>query len=134
MRNITILLLLLASSALAGCVRRTLIVETDPPGAEVWIDGDPVGLTPVRIPFSHYGTREIVVAKGGFALIHERRPMKAPWYQRFPLDFFTENAWPGTFVDERYFVYALQPEQADPDGVLARAKVLREEALKQTKP
>ena len=110
----------------AGCVRRGLVVETEPAGAEVWIDGDLVGLTPVRVPFAHYGTREIVVSKGGYARIQETRPVEPPWFERFPLDFVTENLWPGSLVDERYFVYTLRPETVLPDDVYARGKAMRE--------
>ena len=119
-------LLLLLSLLAAGCVRRTLIVESTPPEAEVWIDGERVGLTPVREPFSHYGTREIVVVKGGYTLAREKRPVEAPWYERFPLDFFTENLWPGTLVDERRFAYVLQPSTPGGDDVYARGKALRD--------
>ena len=102
------------------------MVESAPPGAEVWIDGDPVGFTPVRIPFSHYGAREIVVTKGGYALVKRLQPVEAPWYERFPLDFVSENLWPWTMVDERYFIYTLQPEKTGADELYERAKAMRE--------
>ncbi len=120
----------LLSLGLCGCVERALVVETDPPGAEVWVDGDLAGLSPVRMPFSHYGVREVVVVKGGFALTREIRSLETPWYERFPLDFFSENCWPGTLTDERYFVYVLKPQTVDPEGVLKRAEEMR----KQTAP
>ncbi len=130
MRRLVLLpLLFLLLAAAPGCVRRGLVVESEPPGAEVWIDGDPAGLTPVRLSFSHYGAREIVLSKGGYALVKRLQDIQAPWYERFPIDFLTENLWPGTLVDERYFVYTLQPlppEQADPDKVYERAKAMQE--------
>ncbi len=110
---------------LPGCVERALVVETDPPGAEVWIDGEMTGLSPIRVPFSHYGTREVVVVKGGFATLREVRPLEAPWFERFPMDFAAENLWPTTFTDERYFVYTLRPETVDPEAVLKRAEEMR---------
>ena len=128
MRRSAALLLPLLSLLLSACVERALIVETTPPGAEVWIDGDLEGLSPVRVPFSHYGTREVVVMKGGFATVREIRPLEAPWYERFPVDFFSENLWPVTLTDERYFVYTLKPEALDPEGVLTRARRLREKS------
>ena len=123
-------LLPLLALCLSGCVQRALVVESDPPGAEVWIDGEPEGLTPVRVPFAHYGTREIVLSKGGFATVRDRHPFEPPWHERFPLDFLAENLWPGTLRDERYLAYALAPEPLDPDGAYARARVLREAARK----
>ena len=118
----------LALLLLPGCVERALVVETTPPGAEVWIDGELAGLSPVRVPFSHYGTREVVVVKGGFATMKEIRDVAAPWFERFPIDFASENLWPATFTDERYFVYTLKPETVDPEGVLKRAEEMRKKA------
>ena len=115
----------LTALLLCGCVERALVVETDPPGAEVWIDGEMEGLSPVRVPFSHYGTREVVVVKGGFATVRERRIVDEPWYETFPLDFASENLWPMTLTDDRYFVYTLKPEALDPEGVLKRAEEMR---------
>ncbi|MHC5079610.1 MAG: PEGA domain-containing protein, partial [Planctomycetota bacterium] len=49
-----------------GCVERTIEVRSDPPGAEVYLDRAFRGRTPVRLPFHHYGVREITVRKAGF--------------------------------------------------------------------
>ena len=127
-------LLPLLALCLTGCVQRALVVESDPPGAEVWIDGEPAGLSPVRMSFSHYGTREIILSKGGFAGVRDHHPFEPPWYERFPLDFLTENLWPGTFRDERYLAYALVPEAPDPEGTYARARSMKEAALKPPAP
>ena len=62
-------LLLFVTGALASCpacVRKTIGIHSDPPGAIVYIDGLEVGRTPVDgIPFHFYGTREIAVLKEG---------------------------------------------------------------------
>ena len=118
----------LLSLLLPGCVERALVVETAPPGAEVWIDGEMAGLSPVRVPFSHYGTQEVVVVKGGYATVREVRAVKVPWYERFPIDFASENLWPWTLTDEHYFVYTLRPQTVDPEEVLKRAEEMRKKA------
>ena len=110
----------------AGCVRRAIVVESEPAEAEVWIDGERAGLTPVRVPYSHYGSRQVTLTLGGYALVQRICAVEPPWYERFPLDFFTENLWPWTLVDERYFFYTLQPEQVGSDEVYARAKAMRD--------
>ena len=46
---------------LAGCVERLISVRSDPPGAAVLLDGDPVGVTPVEVPYTWYGTRDVTV-------------------------------------------------------------------------
>ena len=37
---------------LAGCVKRTLLIESDPPGAKVWINETPAGITAATSPVS----------------------------------------------------------------------------------
>ena len=123
-------LLLALPVLLSGCVERALVIESEPPGAEIWVDGERSGTTPARLPFSHYGAREITLTKGGYALEKGVHPVKAPWYEHFPIDFLSENLWPWTVVDERKFSFALKPEKAGADEVYARAKAMREEAKK----
>src|SRR5947209_6226740 len=50
-----------------GCAHQTLI-ETDPPGAEVIVDGDRVGVSPVSFPDEGSWSREyeITLRKDGF--------------------------------------------------------------------
>ena len=124
------ILLLALPLLLCGCVERALVIESEPPGAEVWMDGEKAGTTPIRIPFVHYGGREITLTKGGYALEKGVHPVKPPWYERFPIDFLTENLWPWTLVDERKFSFALKPEKVGSDEVYARAKAMREETAK----
>ena len=123
-------LLLAVPLLLCGCVQRTLVIESEPPGAEVWMDGEKSGVTPLRLPFSHYGGREITLTKGGYALEKGVHAVKAPWYEHFPIDFLAENAWPWTLVDERKFAFTLKPEKAGADEVYERAKAMREKASK----
>lgn len=51
----------LASVPLAGCVERTLVVRTVPPGADVVVDLKYVGRTPVEVPFTYGGVHEIIL-------------------------------------------------------------------------
>jgi len=52
--------MLLAFGA-AGCVDRTLLIRSEPEGADVVLDAKYVGVTPVTVPFTYGGTHEIVV-------------------------------------------------------------------------
>lgn len=97
------------ASATAGCVERTLVIESDPPGAEVRLNGARAGETPVRVAFRHYGVYDVEVRKEGFEPVREAEPVLAPWWARFPLDLFTELLWPGRIQDVRFLSYDLAP-------------------------
>lgn len=122
---------ILAASVAAGCVERTLVIESDPPGAEVRLNGSVVGRTPVHVPFRHYGVYDVEVRKEGFEPVREGAPVMAPWWARFPVGVFTELLWPGRIRDVHFLRYDLAPP-AMPD----RAKLLEraEAAAKRLAP
>jgi hypothetical protein len=118
-------------AAAGGCVERELVIESDPPGADVFVDGRPLGTTPFKAPFVFYGTRELTLRKEKFAPVSQVVEIKPPWYQIIPLDLFFEHLWPGTLRDVREVRLTLPPlVEQDPDGLLERAKAWREEAKK----
>lgn len=125
------LLLLLLSALLssAGCVERELVVETQPAGAEVFVDGRDVGRTdegaPVRVPFDHYGVVVVVARKPGHVPERRRVVLDPPWWQLPPVDLVTDLLWPGTITDERRLeplVLAPRGEPEDPAAAAARAR------------
>ena len=99
--------------AFSGCVTRSITVKTDPSNALVYIDNELVGESPVTVPFTYYGTRKIMIERkdedGG--LTHERtvvfEKIKAPVYEVFPLDFFSELVWPLKLKDDQILSYNL---------------------------
>jgi hypothetical protein len=93
---------------LTGCVERTLTINSDPDGAAVWVDGKDVGKTPVDVPFSWYGTREIVVEKDGYETVEKKETIDPPWWQYPVVDFMTDVLIPVTFTDKREFNYELE--------------------------
>jgi hypothetical protein len=67
--------------------------------------------------------------KDGFETLTVRQPFPLPWYQVFPLDFVTENVWPGEIRDERVVDLAMTPMVATPpEEVVARAEQARASA------
>jgi len=106
----TALGLALAPALLTGCVERVLAIRSDPPDAEVTLDGKGVGRTPVDVPFDWYGGREIIVRKAGYKTVHTIEHVGAPWYQIFPLDFFTDVLLPFKIRDVRELAYKLEKE------------------------
>ncbi len=116
-----LLLAIVTTGLLSGCVDRSLSIRTTPPGAHVFIDGVEVGKSPLVIPFSHYGTWDVLVRmeedekRGERSLAPQRRQVKLtpPWYQRFPIDFVSEVLWPGTIRLEYEESFLLEPQDLD---------------------
>lgn len=128
---------LLSFTAFSGCVLRTLTIDSEPPGATVYLDNTPIGETPVTVPFTYYGTRKITLEKtdADGKLIYERKivyeKLSIPAYQIFPLDFFSEIVLPVDIKDEHFFTYQLVPLNLPPTveiqkNVLKNAEELRE--------
>lgn len=123
---------------LAGCVERKMMIRSDPEGAPAWVDEEPVGTTPVEVPFEHYGRRRIRVGPitdeaGSVQYLEAERMLETvpPWYELFPLDFFSEVLWPGTLVDKhRIDVQLSAPEERFQLRGVDAAREVRDEAEK----
>ncbi len=114
----------------SGCVHRRLTINSNPAGALVRVDGEDVGYTPTSIDYTWYGTREVQLLKDGYETQTQLIDINPPWYQRFPLDFFSDN-FLGTHIrDHRRYDIQMQPRQPDfaPD-VIQRGRSLRSDAL-----
>ena len=107
-RAFGVLLVLVGAVAVPGCVRQTLAIRSNPPGARTFVNGRFVGDTPVTTPFEWYTNYMIHIEKFGYLPVDERRAVRAPWYLRIPLDLAME-ALPWTVKDERHFTYDLAP-------------------------
>jgi hypothetical protein len=120
-------LLALAALVLApGCVRRRLMVRSNPPGATVYVDNQPIGTTPCATSFIYYGTREIRLVKPGYETLTVNQPIPAPWYELPPIDFVSENVVPNDINDFRTVSYNLQPQVIHPtEQIIARGEQLR---------
>lgn len=121
-----ILALCLVTLATTGCVRRRLMIRSNPPGATVYVDNQLVGTTPCATDFVYYGTREIRLVKPGFETLTVSQPIPAPWYQVPPLDFVSEVMVPRKIQDFRTLSYNLNPQVMVPtEQLLGRAEELR---------
>jgi hypothetical protein len=113
-------------AGLTGCVDRRYTVITDPPGAIVLRDGKYIGPSPADDHFTYYGKRRFTLIKDGYQTQTVEQEIPAPWYQYFPLDFFTEVVIPWRITDKREFRYQMQPQEAArSDVLLDRAQNLR---------
>jgi len=113
-----------------GCVFRRMTIRSDPPGALVRLEGEAVGFTPYTTDFDYYGTREITLVKDGYETLTVLQEVPPPWYQRVPLDFFSENLSPVKITNRQEFHYVLQPQLVVPLHELEeRANAHRAEAM-----
>jgi len=118
---------LFAAAGLTGCVERRFVVESDPPGALVLVNGQPLGVTPVDGEFLYHGNYNFTLVKDGYETLQVKQAIPAKFYEYVPLDFVSENVYPGKIEDVRRFRYTLQPlAQPRSDTLLQQAAQLRE--------
>lgn len=132
-----ILFIVLATlwSCQAGCnsVKRRIIVRTQPEGALVSIDRQPIGYSPVSVPFTYYGTREIQLEKDGYQTIRVTERLAPPVYDSFPLSFLSENFSLRERRDNREMDFQLvAKEQVNESQLIDRANQTRGNIMRGT--
>ena len=108
-----------------GCVQRTLQVESNPPGALVYLNGEEAGRTPMRKNFVWYGTYDVQLRKEGYHTLTRRTRVWAPWWQWPPIDLLAELL---PLEDKHFARYKLKPvtlQEMEPEQVLGRAVAMR---------
>ena len=119
-------LALAALAGLSGCVDRRFVIESDPPGAVVYVNNKYVGATPVDLPFTYYGKYRFTFVADGYETLTVDETIKPPWYEYFPVEFFSENVLPLTVSDLRNIHKPMQPMAiTSPEEIRARADQLR---------
>ena len=125
------LALLCTAVLLTGCrAQRTLKIRTNPPGAEIVLDQEILGPSPVTVEFYHYGARRITASMPNFRTHTEQVEIVPPWYARFPIDIFSEVVFPIGWRDRHVVDIELAAgfdEIQAPDilSVLERAEIIR---------
>ncbi len=121
--------------ALASCVKRTITVRSDPPGALVSVNEVEKGRTPVTFPFIWYGQYRVLVEHPQYETLETSRKVSAPIYQWPLIDFVCEVLLPFKFHDHRDWSFTLNPRQpVDPDQLIDRAQDFRQRAQTATEP
>lgn len=124
-----LVLLIVGSVLLSGCVRRRMTVRSNPPGATVYLDGKEIGRTPFSTNFDFYGNREFRLVKEGYETKTLIMPVRAPWYQWIGLDFVSEVFLPGKLTDHKYYEFDMLPDRIIPNRELVdRGEELRRKA------
>lgn len=112
-----------------GCVERRFVIETNVPGAQVYVNNEPVGPSPADARWDYSGKYEFRVVAQGYEPLRQVEKVKARWYDYPPLDFVFETLWPFHIEDVRRFRFDLQPAaQIRTDELLDKANDLRTQA------
>lgn len=127
MKRTGLLLLALAAGLVsAGCVTRRVLITSEPSGAMVYYNGQPIGTTPVDMTFTYYGVYRFRLERDGCEPVDFERVLVAPWYQWPGVDLVTENVIPYTFRDRQALHFELPPAKSYPhDQLKARAAELQ---------
>lgn len=115
-----------ALALLPGCLHRRIYITSDPPGATVHLNDVEVGRTPVEVDFTHFGVYDVRLSKPGYEPIATSEKASAPVYEWPGIDLLAE-AFPGDITTEIRWGYTLTPIDNDIDGVLDRARELRDD-------
>jgi hypothetical protein len=120
-----------ALSLSAGCVERTMKIQTRPPGALVIVNDEEVGVSPVKFSFLWYGDYDIILRKQGYQTLKTNHRVNPPWYQVPPFDLIAETMIIGTLHDDHVLPPFTLQETETPTAreVVERAEELRGRAL-----
>jgi hypothetical protein len=108
-RNFAAVVAIAVATLSTGCVERRFRIESNPPGAYVYVNNTAYGPTPVDVPFLFYGDYDVQLVKEGFQTKRVKQPVPTPWYQYPIIDFFSENVWPAQITDIRPLFYEMEP-------------------------
>jgi hypothetical protein len=122
-----ILLLVLSLIPIGGCVEQTLSIDSNPPGALVYLNDQEVGRTPLTRDFKWYGDYDIQLRQEGYQTLSTHQMLAAPAWNWVPLDLLAYLI-PVTFKDHKSLSYSLKPvdpSKDQPTGLVERAESLR---------
>ncbi|HSI37272.1 MAG: PEGA domain-containing protein [Phycisphaerae bacterium] len=112
-----------------GCakVQQEMTIESTPPGALVFLNGQEVGRTPLKRDFKWYGDYDVRLQLEGYQTLKTHKAVTAPWWNWVPFD-LVANFMPFTIRDEQRLAFELKPADPtldQPIGLLTRAHELR---------
>jgi hypothetical protein len=123
MRNFIISAVFVFLFAFAGgCIERELTINTRPQGANVVLNDEEIGTSPVTVSFNWYGTYKVDITKKGYQSINTSKHLERPAEDYFPLDLFADIfSKPGTVRSYNwdFELFAYEPPQRQ--NVIERA-------------
>ena len=125
--RICLIIVLFTFSLLAGCVKRTISISSNPSGALVWVNDREVGRTPVEFEFLYYGEYDLRLERDGYEPIMTTQWAKSPVWD-FPIvDLFAEVVAPGREA-KVFWNFELEPRDDNSALLLYRANRFRRQA------
>jgi hypothetical protein len=124
LRTVPALFLVASGGLAAGCVRRTIMITTEPPGTMVWLNDREIGRSPVQADFDYYGRYDVRLEKDGYEPQMTSGNAEAPWWDWVGLDLVSELL-PFTLHSKVQWHYAMVPAHVDRDALIERAEALR---------
>lgn len=121
-----ILVLVAGLLFMAGCVRRTIMITSEPPGALVWLNDREIGRTPVDVDFEFYGRYDVRLHLPGSEPLMTSGNALPPVWEAIGLDLIAEMV-PITLHRRIKWHYVLRPMDDDPEALIGRAQRLRSE-------
>lgn len=118
---------------LPGCLSRTMVITSQPPGATVFLNDVEVGRTPLTTEFEWYGNYDVRLRLDGYEPLVTSRTASTPIHELPGIDFFTTLA-PVRFRHRVEWHFDLSPSQertmepaALEGALLERARQTREQ-------
>jgi hypothetical protein len=110
---------------LAGCVERRIWIDSEPPGALVWINHAQVGRTPVDVAFTHEGTYDVRIEKDGYEPLVTPATTEGPLWDAVPFDLVVEIL-PVKARNETRWKFTLVARDDSETALVERAAGLRD--------
>lgn len=120
-------LVLILSLCPLGCVEQTLSIDSNPPGALVYLNDQEVGRTPLTRDFRWYGDYDIQVRQEGYETLSTHQMLAAPAWNWVPLDLFA-YILPLKLKDHKSMSFTLKPldlSKDEPAGLVERAESMK---------
>jgi hypothetical protein len=126
--RVGLVLIVCVALAATGCVQRRFVVQTNVPGAQVFVNNQPAGPSPADFPWDYTGVYEFRAVAPGYDPLVQRVKIRPKWYEYVGIDLFFEVLYPFNIEDVRRINLELQPSAiVRTDELLNRANELREQ-------
>jgi hypothetical protein len=109
--NKSLLLFCILIAGVTGCVERKLTINTNPAGAQVFLNDEEIGVSPVTTSFNWYGDYNITIRKQGCETLQTHRKLQSLVHDYFPFDFFAQILYPGRIVNSYEWSFDLKPQK-----------------------